>query len=105
MNALLSDICIATSAAPTYLPTYYFETVDPEGNVREFNLTDGGVAANNPVYAFFKLHKTLMIIIYNKFPNFFLIYSYLKINKFNHLTVNLILLNWCNLRLYLPLVK
>ncbi|KAL4649701.1 hypothetical protein ACB092_01G034000 [Castanea dentata] len=48
MNALLSDICIATSAAPTYLPTYYFETVDPEGNVREFNLTDGGVAANNP---------------------------------------------------------
>ncbi|XP_065632736.1 patatin-like protein 2 [Quercus suber] len=47
-NALLSDICIATSAAPTYLPTYYFETVDPEGNVREFNLTDGGVAANNP---------------------------------------------------------
>ncbi|GMY28613.1 patatin-like protein 2 [Fagus crenata] len=48
MDALLSDICIATSAAPTYLPTYYFETVDPEGNVREFNLTDGGVAANNP---------------------------------------------------------
>ncbi|XP_050267221.1 patatin-like protein 2 isoform X2 [Quercus robur] len=48
MNALLSDICIATSAAPTYLPTYYFETVDHEGNVREFNLTDGGVAANNP---------------------------------------------------------
>ena len=59
MNALLSDICIATSAAPTYLPTYYFETVDPEGFVREFNLTDGGVAANNPVNVFFKLHMTL----------------------------------------------
>ena len=52
MDALLSDICIATSAAPTYLPTYYFETADPEGNVREFNLTDGGVAANNPVFKF-----------------------------------------------------
>ncbi|KAE8100639.1 hypothetical protein FH972_018517 [Carpinus fangiana] len=49
MDALLSDICIATSAAPTYLPTYYFETKDAEGKVlREFNLTDGGVAANNP---------------------------------------------------------
>ncbi|KAG2663731.1 hypothetical protein I3760_16G047400 [Carya illinoinensis] len=48
LNALLSDVCIATSAAPTYLPPYYFETKDPEENVREFNLTDGGVAANNP---------------------------------------------------------
>ncbi|XP_043701912.1 patatin-like protein 2 [Telopea speciosissima] len=48
MNALLSDICIGTSAAPTYLPTYYFKNEDKDGNVREFNLTDGGVAANNP---------------------------------------------------------
>ncbi|KAJ4967131.1 hypothetical protein NE237_018980 [Protea cynaroides] len=48
MNAQLSDICIGTSAAPTYLPTYYFKNEDKEGNVREFNLTDGGVAANNP---------------------------------------------------------
>ncbi|XP_062157620.1 patatin-like protein 2 [Alnus glutinosa] len=49
IDALLSDICIATSAAPTYLPTYHFETKDAEGEViREFNLTDGGVAANNP---------------------------------------------------------
>ncbi|KAE8100641.1 hypothetical protein FH972_018519 [Carpinus fangiana] len=48
IDALLSDICIATSAAPTYLPTYYFETKDAKGKVREFNLTDGGVAANNP---------------------------------------------------------
>jgi patatin-like phospholipase/acyl hydrolase len=65
MDALLSDICIATSAAPTYLPTYYFETVDPEGNVREFNLTDGGVAANNPV---FKFILYLIIIIFKNFP-------------------------------------
>ncbi|KAG0499392.1 hypothetical protein HPP92_004083 [Vanilla planifolia] len=47
-NALLSDICIATSAAPTYLPAHYFETKDANGNTRSFNLVDGGVAANNP---------------------------------------------------------
>jgi patatin-like phospholipase/acyl hydrolase len=48
LNALLSDVCIATSAAPTYLPAHYFETKDPTGKVREFNLIDGGIAANNP---------------------------------------------------------
>lgn len=49
LNALLSDICIATSAAPTYLPAHYFTTKNSAGKVvREFNLIDGGVAANNP---------------------------------------------------------
>ncbi|XP_023893071.2 patatin-like protein 2 [Quercus suber] len=48
LDALVSDICIATSAAPTYLPAHYFETKDADGKVREFNLIDGGVAANNP---------------------------------------------------------
>ncbi|XP_058099966.1 patatin-like protein 2 [Magnolia sinica] len=48
LDALLSDICIGTSAAPTYLPAHYFETKDSQGKVREFNLIDGGVAANNP---------------------------------------------------------
>ncbi|KAG1342256.1 Patatin [Cocos nucifera] len=48
LNAQLSDICIGTTAAPTYLPAHYFETKDAKGNVREFHLTDGGVAANNP---------------------------------------------------------
>ncbi|KAK3004118.1 hypothetical protein RJ639_020109 [Escallonia herrerae] len=33
----------STSAAPTYLPAHYFRNED-----REFNLIDGGVAANNP---------------------------------------------------------
>ncbi|KAJ6423618.1 hypothetical protein OIU84_024567 [Salix udensis] len=47
-DALLSDICIRTSVAPTYLPAHYFETKDPSGKVREFNLIDGGVAVNNP---------------------------------------------------------
>lgn len=50
LDALLSDVCIATSAAPTYLPAHYFQTKDPSGKVKEFNLIDGGIAANNPVY-------------------------------------------------------
>jgi len=48
-NALLSDVCISTSAAPTYLPAHFFQTRDDAGNTRDFNLIDGGVAANNPV--------------------------------------------------------
>ncbi|KAJ6794069.1 patatin-like protein 2 [Iris pallida] len=48
MDALLSDVCISTSAAPTYLPGHYFETKDSEGITRSFNLVDGGVTANNP---------------------------------------------------------
>lgn len=47
-NALLSDVCISTSAAPTYLPGHHFETNDDDGKPRAFNLIDGGVAANNP---------------------------------------------------------
>ncbi|KAM0032217.1 putative patatin-like phospholipase domain, Acyl transferase/acyl hydrolase/lysophospholipase [Helianthus debilis subsp. tardiflorus] len=43
MDAQLSDICIGTSAAPTYLPAHQFQNGD-----REFNLIDGGIAANNP---------------------------------------------------------
>ncbi|XP_009590385.1 patatin-like protein 2 [Nicotiana tabacum] len=49
MDARLSDICISTSAAPTYLPAHYFKNQDKDGHVQEFNLVDGGVAANNPV--------------------------------------------------------
>lgn len=47
-NALLSDVCISTSAAPTFFPPHYFETVDADGTYRSFDLIDGGVAANNP---------------------------------------------------------
>ncbi|GJN33114.1 hypothetical protein PR202_gb21680 [Eleusine coracana subsp. coracana] len=48
-NALLSDVCIGTSAAPTYLPAHFFQTRDDStGNTRDFNLIDGGVSANNP---------------------------------------------------------
>ena len=43
-DALLSDICISTSVAPLYLPAYKFTNDDVE-----FNMIDGGVAANNSV--------------------------------------------------------
>ncbi|CAN6338543.1 unnamed protein product [Urochloa humidicola] len=42
-DALLSDVCIGTSAAPTYLPAHQFWTQGCQ-----YNLIDGGVAANNP---------------------------------------------------------
>ncbi|KAF0894935.1 hypothetical protein E2562_004933 [Oryza meyeriana var. granulata] len=47
-NAHLSDICISTSAAPTYFPAHFFKTSGPSSESREFHLIDGGVAANNP---------------------------------------------------------
>ncbi|XP_024177895.2 patatin-like protein 2, partial [Rosa chinensis] len=47
-NPKLSDICISTSAAPTFLPAHYFEVKDSQGTTRTFDLVDGGVAANNP---------------------------------------------------------
>jgi len=44
LNALLSDITISTSAAPTILPPYCFVN-----DGVEFNMADGGIAAGNPV--------------------------------------------------------
>ncbi|KAH7522597.1 hypothetical protein FEM48_Zijuj07G0155500 [Ziziphus jujuba var. spinosa] len=47
-NLLLSDVCIATSAAPYYLPPYPFQHKTPPKEPRDLNLIDGGVAVNNP---------------------------------------------------------
>ncbi|KAJ4714935.1 Patatin [Melia azedarach] len=48
-NARLADICISTSAAPTFFPAHYFEIMDnATGRTRSFDLIDGAVAANNP---------------------------------------------------------
>ncbi|KAK1263313.1 Patatin-3-Kuras 1 [Acorus gramineus] len=47
-NPLLSDVCISTLAAPTYLPAHCFETRNPKGEVRNFNLIGGAIAENNP---------------------------------------------------------
>ncbi|XP_052202513.1 patatin-like protein 2 [Diospyros lotus] len=68
LDARLADICIGTSAAPTYLPAYQFKNQDNQGNAREFNLIDGGVAANNPtLLAINQVTKQ----IFNKNPDFF----------------------------------
>lgn len=75
LDALLSDVCIATSAAPTYLPAHYFQTKDPFGKVREFNLIDGGIAANNPVYT------NLLISYHIYIAEKFLLYSISRNSK------------------------
>ncbi|WVZ92477.1 hypothetical protein U9M48_038539 [Paspalum notatum var. saurae] len=67
-DALLSDVCIGTSAAPTYLPGHQFETKDKDGNTRAFNLIDGAVAANNPTLLAMT-HVSKQILLGNK--NFF----------------------------------
>ncbi|KAG0530291.1 hypothetical protein BDA96_05G173500, partial [Sorghum bicolor] len=43
---LLSDVCIATTAAPTFFPAHYFELFYPYNQA--FHVVDGGVGANNP---------------------------------------------------------
>lgn len=68
MDAKLSDICISTSAAPTYLPAHNFNNQDSKGNVHEFNLIDGGVCANNPTLVAMN-EVTKQIIMQN--PDFF----------------------------------
>ncbi|KAA0045874.1 patatin-like protein 3 [Cucumis melo var. makuwa] len=50
-NPKLADVCISTSAAPTFLPGYEFQTKDSKGNIRNYEMVDGGVAANNPTLA------------------------------------------------------
>ncbi|KMZ74423.1 putative Patatin T5 [Zostera marina] len=50
-NVFLKDVCISTSAAPTFLPAYSFQTkgsVDGEEVIKNFELIDGGIAVNNP---------------------------------------------------------
>ncbi|KAJ0795426.1 putative galactolipase [Helianthus annuus] len=70
LDAKLSDICIGTSAAPTYLPSHSFQTEDSTGNLlKEFNLIDGGVAANNPtLVAISEVTKEITIGSPNFFP-------------------------------------
>ncbi|XP_050291662.1 patatin-like protein 3 [Quercus robur] len=61
-NARLADICIGTSAAPTFLPAHYFETKNAEEKTRSFDLIDGGVAANNPtMMAITQIRKEILM--------------------------------------------
>ncbi|XVE82752.1 hypothetical protein DITRI_Ditri16bG0031100 [Diplodiscus trichospermus] len=64
-NARLSDACISTSAAPTYLPAHYFETKDADGKTRTFDLIDGGVAENNPTLLAIDHHVTKETLKHN----------------------------------------
>ncbi|KAG7544772.1 Patatin-like phospholipase domain [Arabidopsis suecica] len=48
LDVKLSDICLGTSAAPTFFPPHYFSNEDSQGKKTEFNLVDGAVTANNP---------------------------------------------------------
>ncbi|EOA18418.1 hypothetical protein CARUB_v10006962mg [Capsella rubella] len=48
LNVKVSDICVGTSAAPTFFPPHYFSNEDSQGNTTEFNLVDGAITANNP---------------------------------------------------------
>ncbi|KAJ6744353.1 PATATIN-LIKE PROTEIN 2 [Salix purpurea] len=42
MDARTADVCVGTSAAPSYFPPHFFKTTV------DFNLADGGLEANNP---------------------------------------------------------
>ncbi|KAI4296920.1 hypothetical protein L6164_036837 [Bauhinia variegata] len=44
-DVLLSDLCIGTSAAPTFFPAHQIKRKTP---LEHFNLIDGSIAANNP---------------------------------------------------------
>jgi patatin-like phospholipase/acyl hydrolase len=55
----MRDVCRSSSAAPTYLPPYYFSTND-DGVKMEFNMVDGAMAANNPVSTLQMLYRLLM---------------------------------------------
>ncbi|WVZ64387.1 hypothetical protein U9M48_013908 [Paspalum notatum var. saurae] len=46
----LADICIATTAAPTYFPAHSFQVSGSSSNSsgRKHHLVDGGLSANNP---------------------------------------------------------
>ncbi|XP_027906059.1 patatin-17-like [Vigna unguiculata] len=63
LNALLSDICISTSAEPTQLPPYYFVN-----DGVEFNMIDGGVAARNPTQA-----TISEVLQHNEYPKILLL--------------------------------
>ncbi|CAN6381773.1 unnamed protein product [Urochloa humidicola] len=81
-NAPLMDICIGTSAAPTYLPAHNFTTKKSDGKVHEFNLIDGGVAANNPtMVAMSMLTKEMLRIRQGLAGNY-------KGKYFNHMNNN-----------------
>lgn len=51
LNCTLKDVCLATTAAPTYLPSHILDYTDKEGYAETLNCIDGGVYLNNPALA------------------------------------------------------
>lgn len=78
-DCFIRDVCRATTAAPTYFAPYYYTSITDEGERIEFNLVDGGVAANNPV-------KPLMHIQYT-FPIFCICYKFQVASKCSLISV------------------
>ncbi|XP_031254405.1 patatin-like protein 3 [Pistacia vera] len=74
LDAKLSDICIGTSAAPTYSPAHCFTNKD-----HEFNLIDGGMAANNPTLVAI---SEVMKQITKKNPDYFPVIKPLEYERF-----------------------
>ncbi|KAE8651943.1 hypothetical protein Csa_006510 [Cucumis sativus] len=58
-NPTLLEVCMSTSAAPTYLPCHELKNY---GDSRNLHLIDGGVAANNPTLTAILNEKREMII-------------------------------------------
>ncbi|XP_031258744.1 patatin-like protein 1 [Pistacia vera] len=79
LDAKLSDISIGTSAAPTYFPAHYFTNKDENGVMREFNLIDGGMAANNPTLV---AMSEVMKQITKKNPDYFPVIKPLEYERF-----------------------
>ncbi len=63
-NAFLYDICRATSAGPTYLPSYEFDYPGDATENPHRNCIDGGVFVNNPSLA--------ALSEFSKFHNYYL---------------------------------
>ncbi|CDP13659.1 unnamed protein product [Coffea canephora] len=81
-----SDICIGTSAAPTYLPGHYFWTRDGQANVQEFNLIDGDVVANPTKLGTIQVTKKVL----DQNPDFFSI----EAKDFGHFFLVISLGSW-----------
>ncbi|XP_024020014.1 patatin-like protein 3 [Morus notabilis] len=59
----LSDIGIATSAAPTYLPAHYFRNTDDSGKSEEFDLIHGGILKHDPEFNTIKAEDFRFLLI------------------------------------------
>ncbi|KAF5188456.1 Patatin [Thalictrum thalictroides] len=74
----ISDVCVASAAAPTFFPPYYLKTQQSKTVTREFNLVDGGLTANNPTKCAMN-YVTEMLT--ERYPEFYPNYLMERYNK------------------------